>query len=268
MDEIFGMNARQGFEAAREAAPETIICPKHGAHEVGHFWNGKEVKPKPCPDCQAEKEVEQKRIEAEEREQQAVEAKRKKLERAIDQANIPERFAGRTLDRYVVVNEEAGKALKVARAYADGFERVIQKGTSLMFLGKPGTGKTHLAIGIAHEIIKRDYYPLFITVAGMVRYVKESWSRSEERTETESIAEFVLPDLLILDEVGVQFGSDTEKLILFEIMNKRYEKMKPTIVLSNLDAKGLALSLGERVVDRLREDGGRAVLFPWGSYRG
>ena len=48
------------------------------------------------------------------------------------------------------------------------------------------------------------------------------------------VAGFIRPDLLILDEVGVQFGSETEKMILFEIINGRYEQLKPTIVISNL----------------------------------
>ena len=47
------------------------------------------------------------------------------------------------------------------------------------------------------------------------------------------VAGFIRPDLLILDEVGVQFGSETEKMILFEIINGRYEQLKPTIVISN-----------------------------------
>lgn len=78
----------------------------------------------------------------------------------------------------------------------------------------------------------------------------------------------VEPDLLILDEVGVQHGSDTEKLILFEIINGRYEAARPTIVISNLDAAGLEQFLGERAFDRLREGGGRLVVFDWESHRG
>ena len=80
------------------------------------------------------------------------------------------------------------------------------------------------------------------------------------------VAGFIRPDLLILDEVGVQFGSETEKMILFEIINGRYEQLKPTIVISNL-ADALTDYLGERVVDRLREGGGRMLIFDWPSYR-
>ena len=78
----------------------------------------------------------------------------------------------------------------------------------------------------------------------------------------------MFPELLILDEVGVQFGSETEKLMLFDVLNERYEKRKPCVLLSNLAIDDVKAFLGERVFDRLREDGGEAVAFDWESYRG
>lgn len=74
--------------------------------------------------------------------------------------------------------------------------------------------------------------------------------------------------MLILDEVGVQFGSEAEKLILFDVLNERYERCKATILLSNLTATEVKDYLGERVMDRMREDGGKVVVFDWESYRG
>jgi DNA replication protein DnaC len=75
-------------------------------------------------------------------------------------------------------------------------------------------------------------------------------------------------DLLILDEIGVQFGSETERNLLFDVLNERYEDCKPTLLLSNLPKQDVAKYLGERVMDRLREDGGRVVVFDWESHRG
>ena len=43
--------------------------------------------------------------------------------------------------------------------------------------------------------------------------------------------------------------------------------MKPTILLSNLNIEGLGEYLGERVMDRLREGGGKMIAFDWDSYR-
>ncbi|NHX33749.1 ATP-binding protein, partial [Escherichia coli] len=75
------------------------------------------------------------------------------------------------------------------------------------------------------------------------------------------------PDLLIIDEVGVQFGSEAEKLILFEIINTRYERMKPTILISNQTREELGAFIGERVIDRMSDGGGCTLAFTWDSYR-
>lgn len=64
---------------------------------------------------------------------------------------------------------------------------------------------------------------------------------------------YIAPNLLVIDEIGVQFGSEAEKIILFEIINERYEAMKPTILISNLSQQELGAYVSERIVDRMRE---------------
>jgi DNA replication protein DnaC len=54
---------------------------------------------------------------------------------------------------------------------------------------------------------------------------------------------------------------------MFDVINRRYRDLHPTILLSNLDRDGLRAYLGERSFDRLRE-GGIVVPFDWESYRG
>ena len=109
---------------------------------------------------------------------------------------------------------------------------------------------------------------LFTTVMRAIRSVKDTWGGGSGKSETQAIAALVYPDLLILDEVGVQFGSDTEKLILFDVLNERYEKRRPTLLLSNFGVDEVQAYLGDRIFDRLREDGGEAVPFDWESQRG
>lgn len=183
----------------------------------------------------------------------------------LKKAAIPPRFADRRLDTFTVQSNGQGKALCVAQQYVNDFDKT--SGQSLIFCGGVGAGKTHLAVGIAHELIARQCMCIFTSVIGAIRSVKETYSRNSDATEREALDALIKPDLLILDEVGVQFGSDAEKLILFEIINGRYENMKSTIVISNLAMDKLSEYLGERVVDRLREGGGKMVVFDWPSYR-
>ena len=71
----------------------------------------------------------------------------------------------------------------------------------------------------------------------------------------------------MLDEIGIQFGSDTERMYLFEVVNRRYENALPTVLISNLDRDKFRDEVGERVIDRLREDGGRMIAFSGESFR-
>jgi len=136
-------------------------------------------------------------------------------------------------------------------------------------VGRPGTGKTHLAVGIGLQIMERNNRTvLFTTVMRAVRRVKDTWGKSGSETETKAIAALAFPDFLILDEVGLQFNSDTERLILFDVLNDRYEKRRPTLLMSNLPVGEVGEYLGERIMDRLREDGGEFIPFDWESHRG
>ena len=240
----------------------TGTCATHGAFEsrcrFRDAWSG-------CQACVTER----KGAEVAQEAAKAKAAEVERWQRRIGTAGIPPRFKDRTLDSFIASTEPQRKALAFALQYADDFDGVMQTGRSALFVGKPGTGKTHLAVGIALEVMQRwDSSALFITTMRALRRVKETWTRGSEESESEAIGALVYPDLLILDEVGVQFGSETEKHLLFDVLNERYEQRKPSLLLSNLTSTEVSGYLGERIFDRLREDGGVDVVFDWASHRG
>lgn len=233
----------------------------HGLYRSMVFPGGAWSACPKCEDIRIKQQMEQEQIE---RARQNEEYSRKEALRASE---IPPRFAEKYLENFVAHTDGAKKALALATAYANEFEEKMKDGTSLILCGGVGTGKTHLAIGIGRRVLELKKSVLFVSVMNAVRSVKETYSRDSDESERDVLASFIRPALLILDEVGAQFGSDTEKLILFEIINGRYEKMRPTIVVSNLAKEAMGDFLGERVVDRLRENGGRLIAFDWASYR-
>lgn len=243
---------------------KTAYCEKHGEYEakkfkVAHheFWSS-------CEPCGTELAKEEERKQAEEFSKRHQE---NMVRSATKKAGIPRRFENRTLDNYKAETEEQARALEAAMSYAEEFDDGVETGRSMIFCGTPGTGKTHLAIGIAHKIIPDGYAAGFTSVMNAVRRVRETYRKESTETEREAIESFAKPHLLILDEVGQQRGTDDEKVLLFDIINARYEEMRPTIVISNLDLEGIRGYLGDRAFDRLREGGGRAVHFTWDSYR-
>ena len=101
-----------------------------------------------------------------------------------------------------------------------------------------------------------------------IRRIRNTWRRNADESDTDAIGALTSVDLLILDEVGIQCGTENEKLLIFDVLNERYERRLPTILLSNLGLEDVKQFLGERVYDRLREDGGEVVTFDWESHRG
>ncbi len=238
-------------------------CEKHGKF-AGTFYtfNGKR-RESPCPKCGDERQAEKAREEASRKASAIASIKGDLLRRS----QIPLRFRDRTLENFRAESDGQRRALKIAKAYAASFDDRLAQGGGLVLCGKPGTGKTHLACAIAMHVAGQGRSAKFMTVIQAVREVKETYRRDSNRTEQEAIDAFEAPDLLILDEVGVQWGSDAEKLILFEIINGRYAEMRPTILISNLMETELGAYIGDRAVDRMREGGGAVIAFDWPSYR-
>ncbi|MGE8630429.1 ATP-binding protein [Achromobacter denitrificans] len=217
-----------------------------------------------CPMCMKEQ---QEREASEAHAKRLLELRQRRANELLGRAAIPPRFADKTLANFVAHAQGPARALAVAKDFAADFSEFQKTGQSMVFCGGVGAGKTHLAVGICHEVIKQDCVAVFSSVIGAVRSIKETYRKGSELTEADAINNLVEPDLLVLDEVGVQFGSEAEKMYLFEIINGRYQALKPTIVISNLAKEPLTEYLGERVIDRLREGGGRMVVFDWPSYR-
>lgn len=244
-------------------------CPTHGDFESRNVFGTVWTK---CQKCTAEYQAQR---ETEEAAKEAID-REKRWSRKMGDAGIPERFQNRTLDTYIAKTAGQKRALEFAQEFAGKFDKVQESGRSAIFCGKPGTGKTHLAIGIGLAVLNKQRSPQwantclvqFTTVQRMVRMVKDAWRKDSELSETEVIDLLVEPDLLILDEIGVQFGTEFEKNLMFDVLNERYEKRRPTILISNLEPKEVKAFLGDRVYDRLREDGGECVPFDWNSHRG
>ena len=254
------MNPRiNPFERLR-LPPMEESCASHGSYLASPLLNDRWTG---CPRCN----------EAEIAQQEAAEATQKASEELarwnerLDLACIPPRFRDRTLETYVAEGPGSEKALAFAVEYAHKFAQHLTRGTSVVFVGKPGTGKTHLSVGIGLAIMREGRTVRYVTVQRAVRRVKDTWHKESKERESDALRWMTEVDLLILDEVGVQFGSDFEKNLLFEVLNSRYESRRPSVILSNLSQPEVQNYLGERVVDRIREDGGRVMTFDWASHR-
>lgn len=201
-------------------------------------------------------------LEATKEERAAEEAAKQKadLERRYLSAGIPPRFLNATLDNYKPINADAKRTLEAVQEFAQCFDPKDPK--SLLFQGGVGTGKTHLAAALTKSLLDKGFRVRYSTIFKIMERYKASFNSKDETPEL-IIQELTSLDLLILDEIGVQYGSNAEELFLFQVIDARYNNLKPTILIGNAKINGI---VGQRVFDRLRE-GGRLVVFNWDSYR-
>lgn len=130
--------------------------------------------------------------------------------------------------------------------------RFMEKKTNIVFIGQPGTGKTHLSVALALEVLGRGKTVLFTTVWDMINTLQQSRA---DYSYQRKIHSYLKPDLLILDELGYRSMAEATVEDFFEIVSKRYEKGS-IIITSNRpihqwDSVFVDKTLTTAVVDRL-----------------
>jgi DNA replication protein DnaC len=143
----------------------------------------------------------------------------------------------------------------------------IHEARNIIFLGKTGAGKTHLATALGVEACHEGVRTRFITCSGLANELIES--RDEKRL-SRVVNRYVRYDLLILDELGyVPFSKEGAEL-LFQVLAERHER-RAVIITTNLgfadwtkvfgDAN-LTAALLDRVTHRAH-----IINCTWESYR-
>lgn len=263
--------------------PRKLSCEKHGEYETvladrivgatalrNAIHGGKPTEMNEstyCPACindlDEEFMAEDKRISALE----DADREEKFYRHRIALSGVPPRHSFFTLDEITAVNAKQEKALEIAKEMI----AMAKKGNAapnLIMTGAVGTGKSLIAAATIQSAIRANLRAEISTVMNVIRDFRATWKKDCDYTESQFIKKLTTVDVLALDEVGVQYGSDSEKLFIFDVIDGRYRNMLPTILISNLNLDGIRECVGERCVDRMREDGGKVVTFDFESQRG
>lgn len=232
-------------------------CERHGTYTSTHIrLLGRLMDWTPCQRCGEEAAAEALAAEAQAR-----------ARRRLERAGIPLRFMGKRFEDYQVSSAAQQRAYAMATDYAEHFATHSAEGRCQIFVGNPGTGKTHLAIAILKRIIADGHSGRYVRAFELIEAIRATWRRDAEQREADVLEGLTSVDLLVLDEVGVQYGTDSETVEIFKVLDTRYLDLKPTLIVSNVSQEDLQRYLGERAFDRLRESGGRKAVFDWPSHR-
>lgn len=240
-------------------------CPEHGKYTAQgeHKANVNRTIWARCPAC---READEQAVKAE-AERTAAAARAASIERALKLANIPKRFTGRTFDTFIANGQQQSAALTTCRSYAEDFGDAMRSGGSLVLSGAPGTGKSHLAASVMLRVMADGRTVQYVTCMDMIRLVRSTWRKDSDRTEDDVLRELgETLDLLVIDEIGVQYGTEGEQTVVFDVLDRRYREMRPTILISNAGREQFKAYVGDRVYDRLREVA-KWVPFDWDSFR-
>lgn len=156
-----------------------------------------------------------------------------------------------------------------SEAWSESYHRVkrtIEKGGLCALLGKHGTGKTQAgACGVSfccYFLGKSARYEKAFDVFLAIREAMKNRDESEKK----AIHSFVEPHLLIIDAFEVRGDTEFENRCLNHIIDLRYDRQKPTIIISNDTIHHFVETVGVAFVDRMKESGG-VILFDGQSFR-
>ena len=133
----------------------------------------------------------------------------------------------------------------------------VTEGRTLILSGRPGRGKTHLAIAIAYRAIQNGFDAYFTTAAELTDDLS---SASRSGRLRQALGTYTRPNVLVVDEVGyLTYGTDAAN-VLFHVVNDRHLQRRAMIFTTNkeLEQWGRVLhdqDLADAIVDRILERG-------------
>ena len=198
-------------------------------------------------DLEKEKEVE-KEIE-----------KQKRIAKLQEASLLSERYKNVSFDSCVTgENESFDIAFTRCKKYCERNEEILKNGYGIYLWGDKGTGKTHLTGCMANYLLREYKQVLFTNFFEISKSIRSTFRGSG--SETDIINKIANVDFLFIDDLGTEKvtkdGEDNwlqDKI--FEVINKRYNNMKPTIFTSNYSLQQLVEERGllDKTVDRILE---------------
>jgi DNA replication protein DnaC len=165
-------------------------------------------------------------------------ASRGREQRNEERANLPLLYQNASLDNFILPsgNPSARTALAsvvlTVRGYVREYPNLPQPG--LLFLGAPGTGKTHLAVAALRGLIQRGFEGLFFDFQALLQHIRSGYDQSSGTMDREAYRSALEAEILLLDDIGAHRVTDWVEDTVTAIITHRCNNRKATIVTSNL----------------------------------
>ncbi len=200
-------------------------CGKcHAPKQIRMKFNGMKEKVLPVM-CDCMKADIAKQEEAKKRDE-----KRKKIEHLRENSLIDKRYENCSFET-ITVTDDNRKQVRICKRYAVKFEELYKSNQGLLLYGDVGTGKTVLACCIANYLMEHLHSVYSTSFVEILRH-----SQGFNHDEKEEIIQRRMrtAELVILDDLGAERGTDYGLEVVYNIIDGRYRSGKPMIVTTNL----------------------------------
>lgn len=155
-----------------------------------------------------------------------------------ERARIPARFENAAFENFQLPSENPIEYNNLSEAFvtAKGFVREypFSPKLGLLFQGPSGTGKTHLAVAVLHELIGRGFECTFFDYQKWLGKIREGYDASAGPGSRQVYRDALYKEIVLLDDLGSARRSDWVEDTITEAINHRYNAKKALIATTNL----------------------------------
>lgn len=176
----------------------------------------------------------------------------RQAEEILKRSGISEEFRNKRFSNFVYGSQrQIIDAYKEACTYSKYFKDIENdRCNSIMFMGQVGSGKTHLSLAIANELMENSVGVVYMSYREVITKLKQNIM--DDVYYHRVLGKYKIARVLLIDDLFKGKVTDSDINIIFELINYRYFNKLPVIVSCELDVDGL-LNVDEAIGSRLVE---------------
>ena len=177
-------------------------------------------------------------------------AYRDRTRQLFEQSNLGVKFERATFAAFEKRQGTEG-ALSACKKWANGYPP--KHGQGLVIEGPTGSGKTHLAAAITHDLLEKGIEVIFQSVPDLLLRIRGTFNKNSELTEEQIMRRLIEVEVLVLDDLGAEKMTDWTETTIYNLIDQRYRHERPIIITTNLNLGEIGDRIGPRTMDRLAE---------------
>lgn len=188
--------------------------------------------------------------------------KNKLIKAAYEKSNLGNLIGGQSFENfsldYYSLRKKAGEMMSERENMRDILNECIifckdfdKNEKNLLFIGKPGLGKTFLSNCIAKEILNQGKTVIYIRATSLFNSYEDY--RFGRKTDGFDYDKFYNADLLIIDDLGTENITKSGVSFFFDLLNERLDRNKKIIINSNFSMNEISRTYSARITSRFYE---------------